>query len=58
MPKEEAFVVGSATLSCGECDEPIEVTVSMWTEGERLVAEPDMSGLWLHSWTHREAEKT
>lgn len=58
MSKDESFVVGSATMCCGECGQDVPVEVSMWVDGDRLVAEPDMTGLYLHTWAHREAEKT
>lgn len=49
---------GPVVLSCGECDEEIPVPIVIEVRDGNLVADPDLSGVWLHSWTHREEEKT
>jgi hypothetical protein len=53
----EKIRVGEVLMTCGTCSEDIPVPVDVWIDGERLVADTDMAGLWLHSWMHSEEAK-
>jgi hypothetical protein len=53
----EKIRVGEVLMTCGTCSEDIPVPVDVWIDGERLVADTDMAGLWLHSWMHSEGAK-